>query len=164
MIITQTDKDIIKIIEPYMNKSLSEGVLFEKNVNYKKDWSIWKDIFSVLSIISEENEVAWVYFAVDWYKDEQPEVYYIWVEEFYDNWFKILWHYDITAVLKYIEKKTIPNHIMVNIYSQSIVIEKFKNCEEKYWEELIKLPNKPLHLYTEQEEKDLLELLQELNV
>lgn len=71
--------------------------------------------------------------------------------------FKLLWHYDITAVEKYI--------IWLN-KSYDIQIDTDSDWEEKYilyfWKYVSSFPNKPLHLYSEQEEKDLLDLLLKL--
>jgi hypothetical protein len=71
--------------------------------------------------------------------------------KYYD--FKILWHYDITAVLNYIFSK-----------NRRILIEEWEFfIEWPWWNLCLAFPaDKPLHLYTEQEEKDLLKLLKEL--
>ena len=160
-IMTETRKQIIEIIEPYMDKSLSEGCLFLKNTVYPKTWKPKQDIFSVLSVISEEVGVSGIYFAVDWYKDEAPNVYYLDREEFEDNCFEIIWHYDITAVLKYIESKTIVSSFYLWSITFSFTLwEKMSPWDLLCWDKVI--PNKPLHLYTEQEEKDLLDLLLKL--
>lgn len=73
---------------------------------------------------------------------------------------KVLWIYDITAVLKYIYDKCEEwkwyesyqwDKFLIEIYSDDIE-------EDNTWA----FPNKPLHLYSEQEEKDLLKLLLKL--
>lgn len=68
---------------------------------------------------------------------------------------RYIWHYDITAVLKYFEKITwYPPLICwdyIEIWADMIETE----C---IW----KIPYKSLHLYTEQEEIQLLELLLKL--
>ena len=79
------------------------------------------------------------------------------------NKYEILWpkqctyFYDITAVLKYIVKHTKNYHITDKFiqYWYDWVDDYWHKYEYQWWE----IPNKPLHLYSEQEEKDLLELL-----
>lgn len=67
--------------------------------------------------------------------------------------------YDITAVLKYIYSNwdwtTDVWYSYIWLYTTQMMS---LNTEKKE----LKIPNKPLHLYTEQEEKDLLELLNKL--
>ena len=145
MQITETRKEIINLISDYMDKTLSEWCLIlslkDKNVMqfmpqpdklYKK-WEIIK----IWEWIDEHNNAL----ALLSYKDV----------------FIKIGHYDITAVLKYIDNsyrdergmpwwdtllELTPNDININIL-----------------EELYMLPNKPLHLYTDKEDKQLLELL-----
>ena len=79
----------------------------------------------------------------------------------WQNYDKILWHYDITAVFDYI------NGINVNwvwpVYFDNIIWQKdFWVFQKTDYSWHIKIPKKPLHLYTEQEEKELLELLLKL--
>ncbi len=112
---TETREAIIKLIEPYMDKTLHENML----VRYK-----W-----------------WIYYLRD-----------VW----YWNNFNDIGSYDITAVLKYIDDNSwyIEWYYLaggdINIY------------ENMLYPTERSIPNKPLHLYTEQEEKDLLELLTKL--
>ena len=70
---------------------------------------------------------------------------------------RIIWHYDITAVLKYIENNRIEKswYDRYDYFTYTKYLIQFWKREE--WFDAI--PNKPLHLYSEQEEKDLLELL-----
>ena len=70
----------------------------------------------------------------------------------------IAWHYDITAVLKYIQNNN--NIISYEVISLSDFILLETNLNWNYFE--IKIPNKPLHLYTEEEEGNLLKLLERL--
>lgn len=128
--ITETDKKIIEIIEPYMEKDLSQGCLvIHEKVNNWEPQLIWQDL------------------------------------SYYANWYitncKVIWHYDITAVFDYIN--SINLHWVWAIYFDNIIWQK------DYWVlqtisdwEYIKIPRKPLHLYTEQEEANLLELLLKL--
>jgi len=122
-----TRKAIIELINEYMDKTLSEGCLFKSKMN----WKIigYKDINKQ---IKDKNKVIL----------ERTDL------------IKILWHYDISAVLKYIEdtKKTYNIQILWKIISFAIYKSRIN----------INIPNKPLHLYTEQEETTLLELLTNL--
>ncbi len=63
---------------------------------------------------------------------------------------------EITAVLKYINNSLYVKEIVVWNKEISILIQQ----DWKYWSEFIL--NKPLHLYTDQEKKDLLKLLLKL--
>ncbi len=70
---------------------------------------------------------------------------------------KILWHYDITAVLKYVKENNwcVDIHWWINLYTIGEDYSDIRNFTE--------LPYKPLHLYSEQQEKALIELLNKLN-
>ena len=134
---TETRKQIIELIEPYMDKSLSDGCIVFWDKRY------WKS---------------------EWRKTDTSE-YWNWEKLLHFNfetwsWFvcnhipksmKILWHYDITAVLKYIDDIT---WNWFSILWDEIIIS--ANLKNEYF------PVKPLHLYTEQEEKELLDLLNKL--
>jgi hypothetical protein len=151
-------KQIIEILEPYMDKTLSEGcyvtlisysgLTLERidSMIYKLwDWFQWDFLYKGTERDCEDLYVN--FYQYTWYQetDEKPS-------ETID---KILWHYDITAVLKYIEERT---------------TKYFEICEWHFvlqWDYWIwsvdwSFPNKPIKLYTEQEEKDLLELLKKL--
>ncbi len=121
-----TRKEIIEIIEPYMDKTWTDWCLVDAT------WS---------------NEIWdwWIYDFVNWI--EVPE---------YEEIIKTWWHYDITAVLKYIGERKY-SYIDINRIE---IFDSFIDCENdmRCWE----IPNKPLHLYTEQQEKDLLKILKEL--
>jgi len=93
-----TRRQIIKLIEPYMDKTLCEGCLI--------------------------------------------------------SWFMTFWHYDITAVLKYIRQYK-DFDICLSDDGDTWAIERVKWVMEFMWT----FPNKPLHLYTKEEEKRLLTLL-----
>ena len=124
---------IVELIEPFMDKTLSEGCLM-KNEEENHFWKI------KITITDEEIEWMhhnWLFHSNSWFN---------WIEES-----KILWHYDITAVLKYIDQSKYDIEVIFDI-----IIKDYS------WKPFWRIPNKPLHLYTEQEEKDLLELLQKL--
>ena len=127
-----TRKQIIELIEPYMDKSLSEGcywtLLWDMYIYF------WKYIWdNIITKRLSDNKI---------------------IETYYWSLFKPIWHYDITAVLKFIwmfyEKSCIywDKICFLNWFSGRIIIE---------------IPNKPLHLYTSQEDKDVLDLLLNLS-
>ncbi len=129
-----------------MDKTLSEGCLIE----YKLGDTIFSSV--LLESIDKYDEET----------DEYPiytDMHWVWVtlrSEIDD----IIWHYDITAVLKYIETYE-------DFYTEfdwpANRIEPFKFIITDLQDNIIwEMPNKPLHLYTEQEEKELLELLLKL--
>lgn len=82
------------------------------------------------------------------------------IKEKLDDRCEIIWHYDLSVVLKYIENKVHDFKIAPEIWW-------FNTFQIGTWnwlgyDHIWSIKNKPLHLYTEQEEKDLLELLQKL--
>ena len=128
---------IMEIIEPYTDKTLSEGCWFEWD-----EWSIVK--------IKNEDEL-WEDLRCDWME--------VWYDFYYDDVTvcKILGHYDITAVLKYVDKKwwEIDYNSWINLY---MIWEDYADVIN-----FTELPEwKPLHLYSEQENKDLLKLFEKL--
>ena len=135
MNMNKTREAIIEIIEPFMDKSLSEGCLFKNKIS-------WKIIGykNINNQIKDKNKVI---------LDRTDLI-------------KILWHYDITAVFKYIEEymREIENVIPETITRKKIIFEYINS--DKTDTQVIEILNKPLHLYTEQEEKDLLKLLKQL--
>ena len=122
---TETIKSIIELIEPYMDKTLSEWCLY-KFEDEIYSMSKWEALNSSAFLESQE---AW------------------------DT--NILWHYDITAVLKYIKKKTIIR--IFDVWDNYYSFELINKIWEKIWGFCI--PNKPFHLYTDEEDKQLLDLL-----
>ena len=135
MKIIETKKAIIELIKLYMDKTLSEGCLIL--------WFLcdneWKPI--------DDNEIEYKTFLKEttkWYcktVDWEYEVY------------RVFWHYDITAVLKFIEKKNkLDDMISFDTDGEYFYI----NTTGKV------ILNKPLHLYTEEEDKQLLEILTEI--
>ena len=142
-------KQIIELISDYMDKTLSEWCLLNW---YSNEINIW------------EYYTYWSY--ADWYFETNINGYELRFQRLKDNWNwdiwyyqieKIIWHYDITAVLKYIEGKTQnKDSIILSIYWE---LQRIDTYTWDYIETIFETKNKPLHLYTEQEEKELLELL-----
>lgn len=125
-------RKLIELVEPYMDKSLSEGC--------------WIDSHSIFYKLNKTS--YWRVLFTNWM-------------EFWSDEVKILWHYDITAVLKYIEEKLWIKSLTISTMETFYIWNKLSDMKE--WnKENGEFPNKPLHLYTEQEEKDLLELLLKL--
>lgn len=141
---TDIQKQIIEIIEDYMDKTLSEGCICIINWDYYKLISIKNKLKTYLRL---DNQM-------------------IYEKSFID---KILWHYDITAVLKYIRGKHSDwqwayRNTTIQEYTDWSYLNvwwwfTFDNSEKFHnWD----IPNKPLNLYTEQENASLLELLKKL--
>ena len=127
----ETRKEIINLIEPFMEKELSERCYirpksFKGIIEKYLYWSAW-----VVIKLNYENKISY------------------WIMED----FKIIGNYDITAVLKYIANS---GKAYTCIEKNTFEIE-LKNRE---W--YINIPNKPLHLYTEEQETELLNLLNKL--
>ena len=131
---------ITEYIEPYMNKTLSEGCLIENEYKTFKIIKFQKPFSNIMNI-----ETFHILETVDLDKreDNVPD-------------YKILGHFDITAVLKYI-------HIKLHKFDEdaldwdTILVRWYKLNKEH------SIPNKPLNLYSEQENESLLELLKKLN-
>ena len=148
-----TRKQIIELIDPYMSKDLSFGCLVQCD-----------DIYMISACNHPDYGNTPLHTLT--YANHNWELY-IESEDISDM--KILWHYDITSVLKCIGKKE-PD-MQIWIWSKSKVMEIHKyiwdECEKcGMWHKqkaIWLLPNKPLTLYTEQEEERLLELLLKLN-
>lgn len=135
---TETRQQIIELIEPYMDKSLSVGCLFIYMWELHKA-RIWWDVINLEDLEVEDTDLLYMY--NEYTEEHRP---------------KILWHYDITAVLKHIQE-----YFEIRLCDIWEYFELYQN----WWiiDYDIKIPNKPLHLYTQQEEKELLELLTKLN-
>ena len=144
----ETRKQIIELIEPYMDKTLSFGC-YIKPLYYKEEqdpviflcelWKVASDWESYKYCVINK-KIQWSDLVL--FEDKE-----------------IIWHYDITAILKYIWNK---NPYFTSLSQDgSIVIYKTS-------EDLIELKalwfigNKPLHLFSDTEEKELLELLLKL--
>lgn len=140
-----TRKQIIELIEPYMLKDLFEGCLIKiadtANV-YGKIYLNWRYAKMVWQ------EQYYKCYVVEWYSRDN-----LLSTELKDK-FKILWHYDITAVLKYVVHNT-------EFYNVELDWLWFY-IERPDWISTQSFPNKPLHLYTEIQEKDLLDVLLKL--
>jgi len=128
--------EIMNIIEPYMDKTLTEWCYCKQ-----QDWCLIKLNKDRADELISFRYVTWAVWG--------------WIIE-RENVGEILWHYDITAVLKYIEE--IIWMKKYKIYQDCFVLEENNNWKMRF----IKIPNNPLHLYTEQENKDLLKLLKKL--
>ena len=126
---TEAQQKILEIIKEYTNKTLKEWCIV-----HLKSWKYSK-------ILKEDiwNNEAYIQYEYDWSSSCHFNK-----KEITEN----LWHYDITAVLKYI----MWNDFYIECISKIIIRDAW---DDYIWD----LPNKPLHLYSEQEEKDLLELL-----
>ena len=147
---TDTRKQIIELIEPYMDKNLSRWVIFSN------PYQDHKYLYEYISESKKKWERSIVFYDRYWNTRD-----YRWGE------IKILWHYDITAVLKYIDNISIENYqiLLEKFWDEFLVFtdDKYEWREFlEYWENYWWLPNKPLHLYTEEEDKDLLKLLKKL--
>jgi hypothetical protein len=123
---TETRKAIIEIIEPYMEKDLSEGCIIE--TAWCRDWCC-----------SMETEIYWI----DTNKIE--------IEKYWRYIIEIIWHYDITAVLKYISS------LWYTHQWWWLWFWLHKNWNIETWPIM-----KPLNLYSNTEEKELLNLLLKL--
>ena len=146
-------KQIIEILEPYMDKTLSEGCLLEV---YTDDWYTNDTIIKNCYSESDEDENIYIptyewYAILSKYKSK-------WHEQDAGVIKRILWHYDITAVSKYIWKRVYQIELDINQEYFEVSITSDDLVEQNFYF----IPNKPLHLYTEQEEVNLLELLKKL--
>ena len=149
---TDTRKAIIGIIEPYMDKTLSEGCVI-KTAFGRFHTMVSKEHF--IDLVPYKEWLIWL----NWQED-------------------ILGHYDITAVLKFLDivwrqDSRIKEFwdLDISIYEgyirilPQINIEYANNPQEQYEKWFIfetYIPNKPLHLFSETEEQELLELLLKL--
>ena len=143
----ETRKQIIELIWEYMDKTLKFGCIVQNTSKEREylilfEWDYWY-------VIEEKNSSMFDcrYFWRIW----SPILHNCSIES---N--KIIWHYDITAVLKYIYDYTA--YTSYEIKKEELLILCSRNIDINYW----KIPNKPLSLYTKQEEKELLELLNKL--
>ena len=131
------NKEIMELIQPYTDKTLSEGCYCILTDDYKEPQKLLN------SHIEEDSDSRTRMNFEHWWE---------WKENVWD--YNILWHYDITAVLKYIEDKV---GIMVFISWDIIEID------NDDWGGLVwNIPNKPLSLYTEEEQTNLIGLLKKL--
>jgi len=134
----ETRKEIIELIEFYMDKTFCQWLYYIYKWDLKIIWETWL--------------YRWPNEEIDW---QIVTYHWLWMkteEDMIEWWEKILWHYDITAVLKYIWNRW-------KLKLSSMTFDVCDLQDNLLWE--IKI-NKPLHLYTEQEDKQLLELLLKL--
>lgn len=140
---TDTRKQIIELISDYMDKTLDFGC----SIIINKDASTVNE----LTIRKSNNSINWLVF---WVCELSSSFHYSDIE-------KIIWHYDITAIWWYINSIN-PNWVWP-YYFDSIAISKEHYILTPTWDnDYARIPNKPLHLYTEQEDKDLIDLLLKL--
>ena len=141
---TDTRIQIIEMIEHYMDKTLSDGCLIWTWITRDIIWKIiwfehnhYSNQWKVVNLLDTRHNTI-----VQWQIKHHRHIY---------------WHYDITAVLKYIESKWYSIH--TEQLNWCIYIYKADWFDEPYkWILLFK----PLYLYTEKENKDLLELLKKI--
>ena len=141
MKLIQKRKAIIDLIERYMDKTLSEWCLcFVKWVEER--WIV-KDYIVEYSSLSSG------------YTSSKREY-----NSLYDKKL-IIWHYDITAVLKYIEKKW----YWIEFDCLTNEADCYFMIKDDVWYDanlIWTFPNKPLHLYDTNEDEQLLDLLLKL--
>ena len=157
MEITETRKAIIELIEPYMNKTLSEGCYIKWQLGIYAWWSETKlDKIKIIKSIGSfyKNEICHI--NSEQVKDIQEECELQDDDNFSAFYYikEIIWHYDITAVLKYINKTN-------RDYKWAVCSDRIIYYNSKT-DDIFDVKTKPLHLYTEQEEKELLDLLTKL--
>ena len=205
----ETRKKIIKLIEPFMDKTLSNGCWVKNFVRWHiHNYYVYRKIIASTMIIEtwgtcnfsewqefnenlQDNE-EWVKVldASKW-EYQRNNICYLfeteWGEvDFYNHNIKrtikdfmkhettlfqkltweILGHYDITAVLKYIRKETYWSFEMKKEDSECFILNIYvteKHMEENHTNPITyELPLKPLHLFSDTEEQELLELLTKL--
>lgn len=136
MQLTETKKAIIELIKPYM----------DKNTDF------WCIIYT---------EYFWwptYYFQTCYNNRVNNWIFYSWNSQVYN--FKILWHYDITSILKYLRKLWIFIWFLDETDEIMLYNNKYDYLE---WKNSIwRFPNKPLYLYTDEEDEKLLNLLLKL--
>ena len=157
------NKEIMEIIQPYTDKTLSEGCYI----------NIWSDYDLDLIKICDNPKVdksGWIcilYFQsvkeIDhWhYKELQVCNHKMSLDNIEELNKHIYWHYSISAIERYlISRNKNSNYIKCEIIDS----ESSDNPRKIYninWKEYI-IPNKPPHLFNERQNKDLLKWLKEL--
>ena len=137
-------KELINILSDYMEKEL-------------EIWLIYKS-------------TTWIYCTLLDFNNKLIEIERDLIFELYwdkKHLCKILGHYDISAVLKYVAVKIEDNFLVLCPPTRdnnefSIHSDDWWDVDDE-WTQFYIFPNKPLNLYTEKEEKDLLLLLNNLN-
>ena len=152
---TDARKQIIEIIEPYMLQDFAAWLYYKKrNWDIQIVWDVW--VFND----KLENENNWKLVTNHWLWTKTLDNMKEW------GW-QILWHYDTTALLKYIDEIGCW-HIFTQkeIFTDEIRIFTKDQYElwkvTAFWDNLWWLPCKPLHLYTDQEDQTTLLILREI--
>ena len=145
------NKEIMEIIEPYTDKTLSEGCYIEKT---SPTWVIYLE--KIIWLRNDDNSYP-IRFNPKTTLTRDNETFNYWE---WKSYIKILWHYDITAVRKCILKSSKVDFQFDEWDDYFYFQLKEKNND---WDnKVIRIPAKPLSLYTTQENTDLLPLLKEL--
>jgi hypothetical protein len=153
-------KQIIELLEPFMDKTLSEWCILTKNNELYKFLSHtrWKEI--IITKIIKGSIFNWCDYA-----DSSD--------------YKIIWHYDITTLLRYLKAKSNERgktefwSFDIEILEEGIRILpdwSIEYCTKEIQDEQLEkwfffettIPNKPLSLYSPEEELELLNLLKKL--
>jgi len=152
------NKEILEIIEPYMDKTLSFGCIFKRWKDTYKYVDMWSNWIIITDCWDLEDVIDASYF--DKISDSITERFER-MKESCKKEFDIIGHYDITAVLKYIEGNIQDkDSIILSVYWE---LQKINTDTWDYIETLFDTKNKPLHLYTEEEQANLLRLLKTIN-
>jgi len=160
------NKEILELIEPYMNKTLSKGclvIISFADIHLNNNW--WNHI-------SEDScRSDYIYEKLEWYWKDLYTSNLAWAEDLMKMWCdqcwweieEILWHYDISSVLKYIIQNDWEIEIEEdNLLVSYLVVWLWGSLWLSEYDAETYIPNKPLHLYTEEEQADLLRLLKTL--
>ena len=145
------DLEIISIIWDYMDKTLCEWCLIESkelSLYPENEAELW-EILIVGRFYNQWNVNIKNFKIMNEYTEGLQNF------DFEDLLsYTIIWYYDITAVLKYLLKTKLRKTYYDNRYY-------YFNFN---WDNSIDIfiPNKPLHLYTEEEKQNLLDLLLKL--
>jgi len=136
----ETRKQLIEMLSDYMDKTLSEWCLIYWDNRY------WKYEWRKIDTSEYWNWELLLHFYF--------ETWSSFVCNYTPKSMKILWHYDITAVLKYIWNKWYKYEW--DRFDKTFICQGQDSMNRTY------ILNKPLNLYSEDEEKDLLKLLKNL--
>jgi len=131
------NEEIMELIQPYMCKVVDYWCIVECSEKNNSNKSIHKLNESMFNLTN-----SGFTFGKEYHID------------------KILWHYDITSVLKYINDKKFYIRLWSN-WKLFAIYDDYMPHNNTYKDKWY-IPNKPLHLFIKEEEKDLLELLKKL--
>lgn len=134
MKLTETRKAIIEFIETFMDKVVDRWCLI-------KYWDWYAYVYNVIS--NWKKTIVMTHWVWDMSLDD--------IE--FDDDYQIIWCYEMTAVSKFIMST---GFMRVEFYDSTISIS------EDDWYNETQIPSKPLHLYTEEEDKQLLKILTNL--